>query len=205
MSQPAYVSHDVAALSVKERYFLLTACIVPRPIAFVTTLGRSGVLNGASYSFFNGVSSDPPLVMLGIAAKPSEAGLVLKDTARNIAETGEFVVNICNADMARWVEESGAPLPPEESEVERMGLTTIPSVKVRPPRLAVSPVHLECRLYESLQFGRSRASLILGEVLAVHAREDVLVEGRVDGAALDPLARMAAGRYARISDIFKVG
>lgn len=204
MATPKYVTMTLDDMAIKDRYFLLTACVVPRPIAFVTSLDRrTGVLNAAPFSYFNAISSDPPLIMLGLAAKPGDDGLVLKDTTRNITETNEFVVNICTYDMAEVVQKAGEALPPEESEVEALGLETTPSQVVKPPRLAKSPIQFECTLYEAVQFGRIRSQLILGEVQRVHVRDDLWVDGRVDIFHLDPLARMGAGHFAGVRDIVK--
>lgn len=204
MSEPACATHTLAEMSVKDRYFLLTACILPRPIAFVTSLDRSGkVLNAAPFSYFNGVCSDPPLIILGLAGKPGEEGIVHKDTTRNILETGEFVVNSCSVEMAAVVQKSSENYPAEESEVEALGLATIPSMVVAPPRLAASPISFECRLYQSLQLGPKMSTLVLGEVLKVHVREDCVVKGRVDAERVQPLARLGGGFYSGITAPFK--
>ncbi len=206
MSAENWVTKNMSDLSVKQRYFLMTACVVPRPIAFVTSLDPEGeVLNAAPFSYFNAVCSEPPLIILGIGARPGERGMVLKDTARNIVETGEFVVNVCTVPMAETVNRSGEDMPPDVSEVKALDLETIPSEAVRPPRLAISPVHFECRLYESLQLGRFRSTLILGEVLKIHANESVMENERVNPEKLNPLARLGAGSYGELGKVFKMG
>jgi len=207
MAASSYKSFLMDQMDARARYFLMTATIVPRPIAFVTSWDRQRkVLNAAPFSFFNGISSDPPLIILGLAGKPAAEGVgwELKDTARNILETGEFVINICDVGMAALVEGASAPLPPEQSEVEALGLETIQSEVVGPPRLAVSPVHFECRLFESVQLPRARNQLVVGEILRVHVRESVMNGSRVNVDALDPLARLAAGQYGALGRTFKV-
>jgi len=204
MSAKTYATKAMADLDVKQRYFLMTACIVPRPIAFVTSVdAKTGVLNAAPFSYYNGVCSEPPLIVLGIVARPGEHGMVLKDTARNIVETGEFVVNACTVDMAAAVTGASEELPPTESEVERLHLETIPSRLVRPPRLADSPIHFECRLYQAQQLGKFRTTLILGEVLLVHIDEAVLEKDRVQAEKVRPLARLGAGIYGELGRTFK--
>lgn len=204
MSSKTYATKAMADLSVKQRYFLMTACILPRPIALVTSVdARSGVLNAAPFSYFNGVCSEPPLIVLGLAARPGEHGMVLKDTARNIVETGEFVVNACTADMPEIVTATGEELPPEIGEVEKLGLATLPSQLVRPPRLAISPIHFECRLYQAQQLGKFRTTLILGEVLLVHVDEAVMENDRVSAEKVRPLARLGAGTYGELGRVFK--
>ncbi len=204
MAVENWITRDMSDLSVKQRYFLMTACVVPRPIAFVTSLDATGeILNAAPFSYFNAVCSEPPLIVLGLGARPGAHGMVLKDTTRNIVETGEFVVNVCTASMAEIVNRAGEEMPPDESEVEALGLETIPSEAVRPPRLAASPVHLECRLFESVQLGRFRSTLVLGEVLKMHVNDAVMENDRVDPEKLAPLARLGAGYYAELGRIFR--
>lgn len=204
MPNPAFVTQTLLDLSIKQRYFLMTACIVPRPIALVTSYDRKGkVLNAAPFSYFNGVSSDPPLIMLGLVAKPGADGLEYKDTTRNILESGEFVVNVCTGSMAEIVTRCSESLPADQSEVATLGLETIPSELVKPPRLALSPVHLECRFFEAIHVGRTLSTMVLGEVLRVHIREDLWKNDRLDVDALDPLSRIDAGRYGVLGRTFK--
>ncbi|MDX1971270.1 MAG: flavin reductase family protein [Candidatus Sumerlaeia bacterium] len=200
-----FTTLEMPTLSIKDRYFLMTSVIVPRPIALVTSWNKERtVLNAAPFSFFNGVSTEPPLIMLGLAAKPgAEGGLVLKDSTRNILETQEFVVNICSREMAPLVTRCGEALPPEVSEVDREGLALVDSVYLHVPRIALSPVQLECRLYQDIQIGANESHLILGEVLCVHVQEHLWKEGRFQGAELDPLARLDAAWYGTVGERFK--
>ena len=206
MPDSQFVTHTLADMAVKDRYFLLTACIVPRPIAFVTSFDATGtILNAAPFSYFNGVCSDPPLIVLGLAAKPGDGGLVRKDTTRNILATGEFVVNTCSLEMASIVQRAGEDFPADQSEVDVLGLGTVPSLVVKPPRLAVAPVALECRLYQSLELGPKKSTLILGEVLHLHVKAEFWVRNRVDFDAIQPLARLGGGRYSGLTPSFKPG
>jgi flavin reductase (DIM6/NTAB) family NADH-FMN oxidoreductase RutF len=186
----------------------LGSIIVPRPIAWVTTLSRGGVVNLAPYSYFNVVSDDPPVVVLGCGAdeRPTAGPDRRKDTQRNIEETGEFVLNLATAALLEAVERTGAEVGPEVDELALAGLTPEPSCRVRPPRVAESPVHCECVYLQTLRLpGRSGSTcLVLGRVIGVHARDELLVEhpaapGRRRVAILRavPLARLG-GVYARI-------
>lgn len=191
-------------LSIKERYHLMTSAIVPRPIALVTSLNAAGtVLNAAPFSYFNGVSTEPPLIMLGLAARKENGELVHKDSTRNILETGQFVINICTARMSEIVTKCSEPLPSNESEVERLNLETLPSTHIPVPRLACSPVQLECKLFQAIPLGPVNSTLILGEILCVHVQNDLWKNNRLDTESLDPLARLEGSTYGQIGDRFQ--
>jgi flavin reductase (DIM6/NTAB) family NADH-FMN oxidoreductase RutF len=186
-------------LPARERYALLTAVVVPRPIALVTTVDAGGRLNAAPFSFFNAMGSDPPVVVLGIGDR--ERG-VPKDTAANIRATGEFVVNIVVEAIAEQMNLTATDFPAGLNELTAVGLTTVPSVRVRPPRVAESPVNLECRELSTIEFGRNR--IIVGQVLHLHANDDLLdSRGRVKPGALHAIGRMQSpGAYTRTRDQF---
>jgi flavin reductase (DIM6/NTAB) family NADH-FMN oxidoreductase RutF len=190
-------------------YHLMTAMIVPRPIALVTTLGETGVLNVAPFSFFNGVCSDPPILSLAIirhpvsAERPDEAAR-LKDTARNIRRSGQFVVNIAAVDLAAAVETAGKPWPPETSEAELLGLGTLASHQIDVPRLAQCPIQLECRLERIVEVGEGPTDLVLGRIVEAHAALDVFNDkGRLDVDRIRPLSRLSAGSYAGLLESFR--
>ena len=189
---------DPAALSPRDAYRLLISCILPRPIAFVSTLSREGVSNLAPFSFFNGVTSDPPILSLSISTKRDGSK---KDTWRNIEETGEFVVNVVVPELMDAVQIGARELPHNESELDLSGLATLPSVKVRPPRLADSPVQMECTLLKVVEV--EETGLILGRVVLFHAREEVVEGGRVDPRRLTFIGRLGGDSYCRVSDIFE--
>ncbi|MCZ8374452.1 MAG: flavin reductase family protein [Beijerinckiaceae bacterium] len=182
------------------RYKLLSGVIVPRPIAFVTTLNEDGVVNAAPYSFFNVFSDDPPLIVLGLQRKPDRT---VKDTTRNIELTGEFVVNMVDEPLAAAMNDAAADFPPGISEPEVLGLALAPSNTTRVPRLAAAPFALECRKTMSLAFNASR-ELLIGEVTGLHARAGVLDTGtlRVDFAAYRPVGRLFGDLYTRQTEIF---
>ena len=189
---------DFAKLEPLQRYKLLSATVIPRPIAWVTTQSRAGVVNAAPYSFFNVFSEDPALIVLGLQHRDE----VPKDTTRNIHQTGEFVVNIVTPDAAGALVDSAAAYAAEQSETEALGLETLPSLKVAPPRLALAAVALECRRHVSLAFGPQR-ELMVGEVVAMAARPGLIDADtlRVEWGGDYPLARLFADRYARCEEI----
>lgn len=189
---------DFAALAPQQRYKLLSATVIPRPIAWVTTRSAAGVVNAAPYSFFNVFSEDPALVVLGLQHREG----VPKDTTRNIHATGEFVVNIATPSAAEALVDSAAAYAPEVSETETLGLETLPSLKVAPPRLACAAVALECRRHVALAFGPQR-ELMIGEVVAMAARPGLIDPAtlRIDWQGDFPLARLFADRYARLEEI----
>ena len=162
------VSFDIRAMAAAESYRLLVSLVVPRPIAWVTTINADGLVNAAPFSFFNLMGSDPPVVALGIARDESRP-LGLKDTARNILQNGEFVVHTVNEAVAAAMNLCGADFPPEMSEIEAAGLSLLPSVQVKPPRIAAAAAQMECRHVTTVEIGRTR--VLLGEVVHLHLDE----------------------------------
>ena len=187
---------DLSALDARSRYKLLCAVVIPRPIAWVTTQSAAGTVNAAPYSFFNIFGQDPALIVLGLE---NRAGGELKDTARNVRDTGEFVVNILTSDLSEPMVATAAAYPAETSEPDALGLSLAASAQVAPPRLAAAPVALECRKLVSLSFSAER-ELMVGEALHLHARDGLIDEDtlRVDWGDDLPLARLFADRYARL-------
>jgi flavin reductase (DIM6/NTAB) family NADH-FMN oxidoreductase RutF len=193
---------DFTSLPAPARYKLLSGCILPRPIALVSTVDAQGVRNAAPYSFFNVMSHDPPLIVLGIDQRRPETP---KDTAANIRAIGDFVVNLVDMRIAEAMSVCAIDFPPGIDEFDEAGLTPVASAKVAPPRIAEAPVSLECRLRDELRYPGGR-SIVVGEVVAFHVRDGV-VDSRfhVDALALDLVGRMAgAGGYCRLSDPFSI-
>lgn len=190
---------DLDALTPKERYKLLCAVVIPRPIAWVTTASASGTVNAAPFSFFNVFGSDPALIILGLERRP---GGERKDTAVNIAAGGEFVVNIVTPSLAEEMVASAAAYPPERGEPEALGLTLAPSRRVAVPRLSAAPVALECRHRLTLAFSPER-EIVIGEAIALNARDGLIdtTRLRVDWGDDLPLARLYADRYARLEEL----
>lgn len=194
---------DPAKLSVRERYYLLIGSIVPRPIAFVSTIGANGGTNVAPMSFFNGVSSTPPVVSVSIASRRGAK----KDTLRNIEETREFVVNIVDEPLAEKMNLTSGDYSPEVSEFDAAGLTPVPSDLVRPPRVGESPISFECRLHTAVPVGEDpyRTVLVLGEVLRFHVRDDLLLDQHhVDPEKLRAIGKMGGAGYCRTRDRFSM-
>lgn len=188
---------DSADLAAEQAYRLLTGIVVPRPIAWVTSLSRGGKVNLAPFSAFTFVSPKPPMLAISIGRK---AG-IYKDTARNILAREQYVVHIADSSQLMAVHESSVEHPPEVSEVEELGLATVASQKIDVPRLRDAPIAMECRFRQCLEFGETRSRLIVGEVLAFHVRDGLVVNGKIETEALDPIARIAGPRYARLGEI----
>jgi flavin reductase (DIM6/NTAB) family NADH-FMN oxidoreductase RutF len=192
---------DPAALDVEQRYKFLTGSVVPRPIALVTSVGENGVVNAAPFSQFIIICSDP--AMLGFVASKGPRGE--KDTLANIRASREYVINTVSEPLAEQVQHCSIPYPPEVSEVEMAGFGLLPSVRVAAPRIRQSRLQFECRLHRMEHFGiGGRSTLIVGEVLLVHAAPGVLNGHRVDHARLEPLGRIGGRRYCRTSQIIDV-
>ncbi|WP_234003829.1 flavin reductase family protein [Nocardiopsis sp. SBT366] len=192
---------DPSGLSAQENYRLLTGCVVPRPIAWVTSVSRDGAANLAPFSAFTMVSNDPPMVGINIGRREGE----FKDTARNIAERGEYVVNIPGWEHWRDVHESGEVHPPGVDEAEILGLGTEPSDVVSVPRLATARVSLECRLARVVEFGRAGAQFTVGEVVRFHVLSSALDGLKIDTAMIDPASRLAGPTYGRLGNVERIG
>jgi flavin reductase (DIM6/NTAB) family NADH-FMN oxidoreductase RutF len=195
---------DFTTLAPRERYKLLLATVVPRPIAWVVTQNAVGQLNAAPFSFFNALSGDPPVVGIGISSH--EPGRP-KDSRVNIRDSGEFVVNLVSEENARAMNVTAIGFDYGVNELAEAGLKTVPSTRVKPPRIADSPVALECKLLQIVDLGPS-TGLVLGQVLAMHVRDEAVLDTErhhVDTAALKLIGRMhGAGWYARTSDLFEM-
>lgn len=198
----SFLTHDVAGRDADHAYRLLTSLVVPRPIAWVSTLDTAGRLNAAPFSFFNVMGDDPPLLAV---APGNRADGTPKDTARNIRDTGEFVVNLVEESQAAAMSLTSAPLAPGESEFTLAGLAPLPSLAVRPPRIAGTAVQLECRLERIIETGGNR--VVLGHILLIHSRAGLLDPATLLPApgAWRPLGRMhGADGYCRTGEFFRV-
>jgi flavin reductase (DIM6/NTAB) family NADH-FMN oxidoreductase RutF len=195
---------DFSALPVRECYKLLVSTITPRPIAWVVSQNAHGHLNAAPFSFFNAFSGDPPVVGFGTGSH--EPGRH-KDTRRNIAETREFVVNLVSEEAAEAMNVTAIEFEPNVSEIEQAQLATLPSLHVKPPRIAVSPVAMECELVQVVNLGPDN-SLILGRVLAMHVHDEAVLDpgkNYIDTPKLHLIGRMhGTGWYARTTDLFEM-
>ena len=194
---------NMETLSAQDRYKVLTATVTPRPIAWVTTLSESGVVNAAPFSFFNVMGHEPPTVTLGVLAGSGH----LKDTAANILASGEFVINLVSETNAQAMNVTCIDAPPEVDELALAGLTAEPSRFVAPPRILESPVSFECRVLTSLVTG-PRQTIVIGRVVCAHV-DDAFVQDaercHIDTKALQLIARMhGSGVYARSTDLFQM-
>jgi len=186
-----------ASLDADAAYRLLVGAVVPRPIAWITTVSSAGLVNAAPFSCYTFVCNDPPVLAINIGRREVE----LKDTARNIEASGEFVVNVVSEDLLDAMHASSAECDAELSEVEALKLGVSPSRAVRPPRLSLSPVSLECRLDRTLELGRQRNALVFGRIVHFHVTDALYANGKIDSESLRPVARLAGRKYARLSDI----
>ena len=192
---------NIPALPVRDRHKLLSAVVLPRPIAWVTTLDDQGRVNAAPFSFFNLMGSDPAIVVLGIGRGPGG----LKDTALNIQTSGEFVIQMVTESLAEQMNQTAIDFPHGVNELGIAGLATIPAVCVKPPRIAASPVHMECRHHSTVDIGNT--CVILGEVIQLHVADEYLdMETlHIDADKFGVVGRMhGSGWYARTSDLFEL-
>ena len=192
---------DPATLDAQMQYKLLIGSITPRPIALVTTLGSQGP-NAAPFSFFNGVGSDPAMLMFSVGSKDGGA----KDTIANILEIPEFVVHIVSDAIKEKMNICAIDYPRGVNEIEQAGFTALASTKVRPPRIAEAPVAFECRLLQRLELGRVPYHVVIGEVVYFHYHEGIVDERfYVDTGKIDPIGRLGGrGGYTRITDRFEM-
>ncbi|MGO9466734.1 MAG: flavin reductase family protein [Isosphaeraceae bacterium] len=195
---------DVATTEVVKVYHALVDVVTPRPIAWVTTVDGQGRVNLAPFSFFNAFGANPPIVVFSPTLRRNRTK---KDTLRNLEVVDEFVLNAAAEGLARQLNETSKELPYGQSEAEYTGLTLEPSIKVRPPRVAESPVHLECRVRQLVSIGDGpiAANLVIGEVLLIDIDDSVLDSaGRVDPMKLRTIARLGGDFYCRSTDLFEM-
>jgi flavin reductase (DIM6/NTAB) family NADH-FMN oxidoreductase RutF len=191
---------DPSGLDAKALYRLMISIIVPRPIAWTSTISPDGVLNAAPFSYFQALSSKPPMLMISVGRR---RGGEAKDTRSNIEATREFVVNLVSEASGVRMVRTSVDYPPEVSEFAEAGLTPVKSEKVRPPRIGESAVSLECRLERVLEVGTS--GICIGEVVAIHLRDEVLAaDGTVDPWKLRPLARLGGASYAPMREVVEI-
>ncbi|AFH59518.1 flavin reductase family protein [Paenibacillus caseinilyticus] len=198
------ISIDPQQQSDRENYKLLIGSIVPRPIALVTTLSQEGVLNAAPFSYFNIVASQPPLVSVSVQRKQGER----KDTARNAADTGSFVIHITDESIVEKANKTAAALPPGESEVERAGLTPVASDAIPVPGLQEARIRMECVLEQAIELGGTggvpACDLLIGRIVRFHLDEELYDRGHIDPEKLQPVARMAGNFYSRLGTLFEL-
>ena len=195
---------EVDKLSETDTYKLLVSTVVPRPIAWVVTQDPDGAINAAPYSFFNAVSGNPPIVTFGIGGRGAGDA---KDTGNNIRRTGQFVVNLVNNATAEAMNITAIDFPHSVDELKEAGLSFTPSSKVKPPRIAESPVAFECERLVTIDVANDR-TIVLGKVVAIHIADDCVLDPEkcyVDTPKLDLIGRMhGRGWYTKTTDRFEM-
>ncbi|ANT50182.1 flavin reductase family protein [Mesorhizobium amorphae] len=194
---------DLDEVGTQNAYKLLAATVMPRPIAWVVTQDLGGVVNAAPYSFFNVMGSAPPTVAIGILADPERG---FKDTARNIIDTGEFVINLVPERLVRAMNVTAIDAPRGMDELALAGLATTPSARVRPPRIEESPVSFECISLSSVVTGPTQV-IVIGRVLVVNVADDCVLDrerAHIDTPKLDLVARSYGSDYVRSRDTFSL-
>ncbi|MHA6531838.1 flavin reductase family protein [Paenibacillus sp. BAC0078] len=180
-----------------DNYKLLIGSIIPRPIAFVTSIDEQGVVNAAPFSFFNIVNDEPPMIMFSCVRKSSGE---MKHTASNILGNGEFVVHIVDEDNIAAINHTSINAPEGISELKLAGLTPVPGQMVKVPRVAECKIAMECRLTRHVELGH--CDMIIGEVLGFYVEDELIHNGRIDAAKLKPVSRLAGATYAAIGRTF---
>ncbi|MFI9047350.1 flavin reductase family protein [Streptomyces sp. NPDC053427] len=188
------IDFDPAEMSRNEFYKLLTAVVVPRPIAWVSTISADGTANLAPHSFFSIASVAPPVVQFSSVGR--------KDTLRNIEATGQFVVSFASAGLDRQINDSGTDFPRGVSEFEAAGIASEPSLRVKPPRVADSPVALECEVHSTLGIGDS--TVVFGRVMHAAVSDEVLVDGHPEISRLQPLSRLGKDEWGTVTDVREI-
>ena len=193
------------ALSRQSVYKILIGSVVPRPIGWISTVDKAGQPNLAPFSFFNVVCPKPPTVLFCPMIRGTDGNT--KDTLNNVKATGEFVVNIVTEELAPAMIASSVEIASDVNEFELTGLETAPSVVVRPPRVAHSPIHFECKLTQIVEIGNNPGggSVVIGEIVHLHVDERVLFgEDKIDLTVLKPIGRLAGSAYVRVTDLFEI-
>jgi flavin reductase (DIM6/NTAB) family NADH-FMN oxidoreductase RutF len=195
---------DPLELGQKGIYKFLIGAIVPRPIAFISTCNSEGIGNLAPFSFFNGVSSNPPAIMVAITRKKGGAK---KDTLRNIETNGEFVVNSVNQWIVEAMNQCSAEYPYGVDEMHKVGLTPIPSHLIKPARVLESAIQMECKLYKTMEIGdgsEGSSTIIVGTIEKVHIDSAIYKDGKIQIEKLQPISRLAGASYGKTCEIFEL-
>ncbi|WNK00962.1 flavin reductase family protein [Thalassospiraceae bacterium LMO-JJ14] len=179
------------------------SCVIPRPIGWISTIGPDGVGNLSPYSFFNGVSGDPPMVMFASGARSAEAP---KDSIYNVQQTGEFVCSMVSYELKEIMSDSSAAYGPEVDEANHLGIEMEPSELVKPMRVKAAPIHLECTYIDTMELPKDRNgggnAICVGRVVGVHIKDEFLVDGIVDVEKIRPVARLGYMDYTSVQEVF---
>ena len=193
---------DPQIVAPQSIYKLLIGCVVPRPIAWVSSLSDDAIPNLAPFSFFMAVCNNPPTLAFSSGRREDKK----KDTVRNIEYTQDFVVNLVDDALAEQMNLTSGEYPPAVDEFALTGLTAAPGIKVKAPRVAEAPISMECRVVQILPVGHGPHSLVLGEIVYFHIRDDLYDPntGRIDMHRLHPVGRLAGNLYTHVHDIFEM-
>ena len=186
-------------------YKILTGSVLPRPIGWISSIDLGGRPNLAPFSFFNAVCSNPPTVLFCSSIRGSDGKT--KDTLNNVRATGEFVVNIVTEELLQAMNASSIEAPSDFDEFDYAGLTLAPSVVVKPPRVAESPIHFECKLREIIEIGNEPGggSIVIGTIVHIHADDRVMIgEDKINLTALKPIGRLMGSGYCRVTDLIEI-
>jgi flavin reductase (DIM6/NTAB) family NADH-FMN oxidoreductase RutF len=197
---PDSLAFDPAVTDERTLYRMLIGSVVPRPIGWASTVSARGVANLAPFSFFTVVCVSPPMISLTIMPKADGHE---KHTLRNVRATGEFCFNVVTQSVWKQMVDSANGFPEGESEFAETGLTPIPSVKVKPPRVKEVPIHFECKLHQILELGTKPSALVIGEVVQVHVDPACMTGGYIDMRKLDPVGRLNGFFYATLGEILE--
>lgn len=195
------LSMDPQTMTERENHKFLIGSIIPRPIAFVTSESEEGVLNGAPFSFFNVVSSNPPMISLSV----QRSGRNEKDTARNIKKRKEFVIHVVDEHNLEKINATAASVLPSQSEVQLVGLTSVESVNISVPGIREAKVRMECVLEHAFELGDGDTpgcDLLIGRVVQYHIENDIYENGRIEPRGIGAISRLAGHDYAKVGDIF---
>jgi flavin reductase (DIM6/NTAB) family NADH-FMN oxidoreductase RutF len=194
---------DPKKQSFKENYKLMIGSILPRPIAFVSTISQDGIYNLAPFSFFTGITSEPPTICFSPTRRGTDGEI--KDTLVNIKATGEFVINIVNESIVKQMNETATEFPPEVDEFLQSGLTAVPAEIVSAPLVKESPISFECKRLQVLEIGKAQAGggfLVIGEIVMFHIKDSLLENGRINTELLNPVGRLAGAEYTKLGQRF---
>jgi len=191
-----------ASLDKKDLHELMVGAIVPRPIAFISTIGKDGIFNLAAFSFFNGLCLRPAIVAIGIGWR----GLEKKDTLRNIEDSKDFVINMVTEPLAQAMNQSSADYPSEVDEFKEVGLTPVKADLVNAPLVAESPINMECKLVQTLEFGKmpTGSTVVIGEIVLVHVKDDLWAGDHIEISKFHAIGRLGQDLYCRTRDTFEM-
>ena len=195
-----YLEIDPSTAERRQIYRMLVGSVVPRPIGWASTVSKTGVTNLAPFSFFTVVCVVPPMISLTIARNPDRSE---KHTLTNIRDTGEFCFNVVTQPVWKAMVDSANAFPADDSEFSKTGLTPIPSVKVKAPRVKEVPIHFECKLERVLELGPYKHPLVIGEVVMMHVNPACMTGNYIDMRKLDPIGRLNGFFYSTIGEIFE--